>query len=76
MNVQEFIQNYREAFGSKAPLPLLFGYSDTPIATTSKIGGCFFKGLDEVSPKLPRLSDGGSFRVQQIPPCHRIGNIL
>ena len=53
MNVQEFIQNYREAFGSKAPLPLLFGYSDTPIATTSKIGGCFFKGLDEARKGVP-----------------------
>ena len=45
MNPREFIQNYREAFGSKAPLPLLFGYSDQAIAETAKIGGCFFKGL-------------------------------
>ena len=45
METKEFIQNYREAFGSKAPLPLLFGYSDKPIAQTEKIGGCFFKGL-------------------------------
>ena len=26
-------------------MPLLFGYSDKPIANTEKIGGCFFKGL-------------------------------
>ena len=45
METKEFIQNYREAFGSKAPLPLLFGYSDKPTAQTEKIGGCFFKGL-------------------------------
>ena len=45
METKEFIQNYREAFGSKSPLPLLFGYSDKPIAETEKIGGCFFKGL-------------------------------
>ena len=45
METKEFIQNYIEAFGSKAPLPLLFGYSDKPIAETEKIGGCFFKGL-------------------------------
>ena len=45
METKEFIQNYREAFGSKAPLPLLFGYSDKPIADTEKIGGCFFRGL-------------------------------
>lgn len=45
MDIKEFIQSYREAFGSKAPLPLLFGYSDQPIADTEKIGGCFFKRL-------------------------------
>lgn len=45
METKEFIQNYREAFGSKVPLPLLFGYSDKPMADTAKIGGCFFKGL-------------------------------
>jgi len=45
MEIEEFIQNYREAFGSKAQLPLLFGYSDKPARDTAKIGGCFFKGL-------------------------------
>lgn len=45
MDIKSFIQNYREAFGSRAPLPLLFGYSDQPVAQTEKIGGCFFKGL-------------------------------
>jgi len=39
MEIQEFIQNYREAFGSKAQLPLLFGYSNKPVADTAKIGG-------------------------------------
>ena len=50
METKEFIRNYREAFGSKAPLPLLFGYSDKPIAentmvSANRLGGCFFKGL-------------------------------
>ena len=45
MDIKEFLLNYRQAFGSKASLPLLFGYSDKPIANTEKIGGCFFKGL-------------------------------
>ena len=45
MDIKTFIQNYREAFGSHAPLPLLFGYSEQPVAETGKIGGCFFKGL-------------------------------
>ena len=45
MELREFIESYREAFGENAQLPLLFGYSDTPVAQTAKIGGCFFKGL-------------------------------
>ena len=48
MNVSTFIQNYTEAFGEHAPLPLLFFYSDTPLADTEKINGCFFKGLHTV----------------------------
>ena len=43
MDTQQFIQDFREAFGQKVDLPLLFGYSDNPIAATEKIGGCFFK---------------------------------
>ncbi len=45
MELKEFIESYREAFGEKAQLPLLFGYSGEPVAPTAKIGGCFFKGL-------------------------------
>ncbi len=45
MEIQEFIQNYKEVFGEKVQLPLLFGYSAKPIADTEKIGGCFFKVL-------------------------------
>ncbi len=45
--IKEFIENFVEAFGSTAQLPLVFGYSDTAIAETNKIGGCFFKGLQE-----------------------------
>ena len=45
MEIQEFINNYQEAFGHEAQLPLLFGYSDQPVAATEKIGGCFFKGF-------------------------------
>ena len=47
MEIQEFIECYKEAFGSQAQLPLLFGYSNQPIAQTEKIGGCFFKGLQQ-----------------------------
>ena len=45
--IKEFIENFLEAFGSTAQLPLVFGYSNTAIAETNKIGGCFFKGLQE-----------------------------
>ena len=45
MELKEFIEGYREAYGENAQLPLLFGYSDVAVANTAKIGGCFFKGL-------------------------------
>lgn len=48
MEIQKFIQNYREAFGEAAELPIVFWYSDEEIGHTEKIGGCFFKGLKEV----------------------------
>ena len=53
MELNEFLACYREAFGEKAHLPLLFGYSDTPVAQTTKIGGCFFKGLQMVREGTP-----------------------
>lgn len=48
MEIRTFIENYREAFGSKAELPLVFWYSDQAVAETGKINGCLFKCLDEV----------------------------
>ena len=53
MDLKEFIEKYREAFGENAQLPLLFGYSDEPVAQTAKIGGCFFKGLQEAREGTP-----------------------
>ena len=53
MELREFIESYREAFGEQAQLPLLFGYSDTPAADTAKIGGCFFKGLQAAREGTP-----------------------
>ena len=53
MELREFIQSFREAFGENAQLPLLFRYSDTPVADTSKIGGCFFKGLQTAREGAP-----------------------
>ncbi len=53
MELREFIQSFREAFGENAQLPLLFRYSDTPVDDTSKIGGCFFKGLQAAREGTP-----------------------
>lgn len=48
MKVHTFIQNFREAFGEAAELPIAFWYSNQPVAHTEKINGCFFKGLKTV----------------------------
>ncbi|MBQ6279603.1 MAG: DUF169 domain-containing protein, partial [Muribaculaceae bacterium] len=60
-DIKDFIENYREAFGETAQLPLIFGYSDIAIAETKKIGGCFFKGLQEA-----REGNGVSLSVEVI----------
>lgn len=48
MDVKFFINNYQEAFGESVELPLVFWYSDAPIANTEKINGCFFKEMRNV----------------------------
>lgn len=48
MDISTFIENYREAFGLKTELPLLFWYSDLPVAQTPKVNGCLFKCMNEV----------------------------
>ena len=53
MDLNGFIESYREAFGVSAQLPLLFGYSDEALADTAKIGGCFFKGLQAAREGTP-----------------------
>ncbi len=45
MEVSLFINNFREAFGTTAELPLGFWYSDLPVTETEKINGCFFKEI-------------------------------
>ncbi len=53
MDVQVFIDNYREAFGDAAELPIAFWYSENPVNATQKINGCFFKGMKEVRAGTP-----------------------
>ena len=46
MEINEFINNYREAFGQKVELPMVFWYSDKPVSgDVKKINGCFFKSF-------------------------------
>ena len=55
---QTFISDCREAFGEKAPLPILFYYSDTPAATPEKSNGCMFKLLARAKEGLNVTLDG------------------
>ena len=47
-DIKTFLQDYHEAFGDHAPLPILFYYSDTPVAIPEKTNGCMFKQLAKV----------------------------
>lgn len=48
METKTFIENYREAFGEQAELPIVFWYSDTLENESEKINGCFFKSMKKV----------------------------
>ena len=47
-DISTFIQDFHEAFGEKATLPILFYYSDTPVSFPEKTNGCMFKLLVKV----------------------------
>lgn len=48
MEIKTFINNYKEAFGESAELPIVFWYSDALENQTEKINGCFFKCMKKV----------------------------
>ncbi len=48
MEVNQFIENFRQAFGEKQVLPIAIWYSEVPISSTPKIGGCYFQYLREM----------------------------
>lgn len=48
MEVKNFVENYCEAFGTKAELPIGFWYSDEETVPAGKTNGCLFKCLKEV----------------------------
>ncbi len=53
MDIKQFIENFREAFGEVVVLPIVFWYSDEPVTATPKIEGCFFKGMRAVREGMP-----------------------
>lgn len=46
MEVNEFITLFREVFGEKPSLPLVFHYSDRPVTEPRAVPGCFFKTFE------------------------------
>ena len=60
MDVKEFTAAYREAFGERPELRLLFRYTDTPLRPVEKVGGCFFKALAEARRGLPVSLNAGN----------------
>ena len=44
MEVKKFIENYREAFGEAAELPIVFWYSDEISDRQGKLADVFSKG--------------------------------
>ena len=51
MTPQEFIEKYRSAFGEKAPLPIVFGYSDTACCEVHGIPKCMIGEISKVRDK-------------------------
>ena len=48
MTVKEFIEKYRQAFGEKAPLPIAFGYSNTPVSGIRSVPKCLVGSISNV----------------------------
>ena len=48
MNIQQFIEKYRLAFGENAPLPMAFGYSDTPVSEIKTVPKCLVGSISNV----------------------------
>ena len=48
MTIKEFVENYREAFGERAPLPIAVAYSDTPAAEVKSVPRCMIGAISKV----------------------------
>lgn len=77
--IQKFLQRYREAFGDGVPLPVAFGYNDTPVEEIRKIPRCMIGAIRKVCDgQALTLSDdnvlcgGGSLYTRFAPMQERI----
>lgn len=77
--IQKFLQRYREAFGDGVPLPVAFGYSDTPVEEIRKIPRCMIGAIRKVCDGLALtlsvdnvLCGGGSLYTRFAPMHERI----
>ncbi len=48
MDIKQFVEIFREAFGERQLLPIAMWYSDEPVAQTAMVGGCYFKHLESI----------------------------
>ncbi|MGN0032418.1 MAG: DUF169 domain-containing protein [Candidatus Limimorpha sp.] len=48
MDIKQFIQDFKEAFGEAAAMPMVFFHSDTPVAKPETMNGCFFPAFEKV----------------------------
>lgn len=48
MEINTFIENYKEAFGENTELPIVFWYSNVLEGEEQRLNGCFFKGMKKV----------------------------
>jgi hypothetical protein len=48
VTVKGFIEKYRQAFGEKAPLPIAFGYSDSPVSEIRSVPKCLVGSISNV----------------------------
>ncbi len=77
--IQKFLQNYRDAFGEAAPLPIAFGYSNEAVAQERKVPRCIIGAIRKVCDGEPLtltannvMCGGGSFYTAFAPMAERI----
>ena len=62
MDNRQFIEDYKEAFGEKATLPIAFWHSDTPVAVPESVNGCFFPAFEKVRDGQPVSFDSKTMK--------------